>query len=368
MFFNILYTSVLFLFYSIFYALSQPNLCENPKIDSIVYLGIYKMYFFTSSGYYWLIKEKQMPPPIDKAKPLPYGFKIGESATFKDTLFACIPDKTSGPVLHEQEIYLTEKTSNGQKIMIFNIRSFSWRKAFDYKKDRIISEAPVDWSHKIDSMFDFNISEIYVIQGSNYAAINFTTICNNPKNYSMAHSLQNVIDFQIFSPIDAMTMRGDRDLYIFIETQYYVFKVDLKRSGNGRIYGIKSGAKSIKKDFFKYNDDCSPPLLQTKHFETTPSAKPYESSTKAIPYKVSNSVNNLVIERDNSSDNVKGEKDRNAWNFVIIILMIFIVISLAYLGSLLISKSVIKISSRRETTQTNDIVIGYTVPAAIIHI
>jgi hypothetical protein len=37
------------------------------------------MYFFTSGGFYWHLKEEQLIPRKEAATPLPNGFKVGDA-------------------------------------------------------------------------------------------------------------------------------------------------------------------------------------------------------------------------------------------------------------------------------------------------
>jgi hypothetical protein len=66
--------------------LSQPDLCRNPRLDSIAWMSDSNQYFFTSDGWYWIVKETEFPPPVANAKPLPNGFKKGEAAVYRSVL------------------------------------------------------------------------------------------------------------------------------------------------------------------------------------------------------------------------------------------------------------------------------------------
>ncbi len=48
--------------------LSEPNLCSNPKIDSIAFIKGLNQYFFTSGGYYWLLKDTEFLKAIFGSK------------------------------------------------------------------------------------------------------------------------------------------------------------------------------------------------------------------------------------------------------------------------------------------------------------
>ena len=68
--------------------LSEPDLCQNPKLDSIAYVSGKFMWFFTSGGYYWYIKESDFPPRSPSGK-LPDGFTRGDAVFYSDWIKVC---------------------------------------------------------------------------------------------------------------------------------------------------------------------------------------------------------------------------------------------------------------------------------------
>jgi hypothetical protein len=79
---NVFSTPYLLLLIKTDIILSQPDLCENSRFDSFGWVADENIYFFTSGGYYWYVKQNEMPPPLTRGQPLPNGFKIGESALY----------------------------------------------------------------------------------------------------------------------------------------------------------------------------------------------------------------------------------------------------------------------------------------------
>jgi hypothetical protein len=68
---------------------------------------------------------------------------------------------------------------------------------------------------------------------------------------------QSKDNFQLQRTIDAMTYKEDeKTLYVFYGNQFYGMKVQESNSKDGKFIGTKGSTKSIKRDFFKYNDEC----------------------------------------------------------------------------------------------------------------
>ncbi len=85
---------VAFILLTLNYVLSQPDLRQNPKLDSISYEDHNHMYFFTSSGFYWHLKEEQLIPRKEEAKLLPNWFKEGDAAVFINAMNICSKAET----------------------------------------------------------------------------------------------------------------------------------------------------------------------------------------------------------------------------------------------------------------------------------
>jgi hypothetical protein len=69
-------------------------------------------------------------------------------------------------------------------------------------------------------------------------------------------------NFQLQRTIDAMTYKAEeKTLYVFYGNQFYGMRVQESNSKDGKFIGTKGSTKSIKKDFFKYNDECPEALV-----------------------------------------------------------------------------------------------------------
>jgi hypothetical protein len=66
------------------------------------------MYFFTSGGYYWYLKEEQLIPRKEEVTPLPNGFKVGDAAVFRNAMNIC-PKAQTQNIGKEKEVILVEK-------------------------------------------------------------------------------------------------------------------------------------------------------------------------------------------------------------------------------------------------------------------
>jgi len=78
----------------------------------------------------------------------------------------------------EKEIFISEKTSNGHKFMIFDVRNNAWKEPFDRSSDNCIGRAQIkDWESSLEAMFEYKTFEIFVVQGDTYAAIDFSKLC-----------------------------------------------------------------------------------------------------------------------------------------------------------------------------------------------
>lgn len=267
------FVSTLLSLVSISRVLSQPDLCQNPKLDSIAWIDDQKQYFFTSGSYYWLIKENEMPPPQEKAKKLPNGFTKAESAVYKNSLSACVSSPSENKH-QEQEIIISQLMSDGRHmLMVLDLRDKAWKEPIVYNKDRTFSPMQVDWSKSLDAMFSYVTTDIYGVQGKRYAGVNFAKICENPDEFARAYTGQNNTDFATIDQIDAMTMKGNKDLYMFIGNDFFIYKVD-SSSGSGIIRGLKGRVNSIKKDFFKFTDKCGSGPLPPPRPEPGPTPEP----------------------------------------------------------------------------------------------
>jgi len=238
--------------------ISQPDLCQNPRLDSIAYIADKKMYFFTSGGYYWLLKDNEFPPTQDKAKPLPNGFKTGEAAIYMNTMKTCaLSPNPNRP--QEHEVYVMEKTADGNKFMIYDVRSQTWKQPENYEANHYISKARIDWNLPIDAMFEYNPREIYVVQAAKYAAIQYVNVCNNPDNYADPYEVFSTDHFGTRN-ISAMTLVEPNTLYMFFGDLFWPIIILPRESANGKIVGRKQSSRSLKTEFFKFTEVCQTPI------------------------------------------------------------------------------------------------------------
>jgi len=251
------YSSFLLFLFSTDMVLSQPDLCQNPKIDSIEWISDQKMYFFTSGGYYWIIKYNELPPSRSKGKPLPGGFKKGESAVYLNTLIDCKSSMAANKH-SEQQIYVSEMTPKGHELIIYDIRDNKWSATPEsFSNNKIISPAGVSVRRKLDAMFIRHpSSELFVIQGNRYAGVNYLKLCHDKNAFTTAVGAHNLTELHIKDQLDASTLVGDT-LYLFFGDQYWTYKTD-GSTLVGQVRGNKIPIPlSIKTDFFKYLKDCS---------------------------------------------------------------------------------------------------------------
>jgi hypothetical protein len=236
-----------------------PDLCENPKIDSIVWIDRNKMWFFTSGGYYYYVKEGVMPPPKSDAKPLPSGFKVGEAAVLRETELICNKGKTEAMKKDEVLIYLVEKMGDRNRIHIYDTRINDENKRWttgsdplDFNNDHSVGQAKIDKTKPIDAMVSRG-SQLYLIQGFNYAGVDLSKLCVNTDDYANAFDFHNITDFQTVYSVDAMTIKENGKAYMFIKDEFWIIKLD--DSKPELLTGTKdNSAQQIATDFFK----CGP--------------------------------------------------------------------------------------------------------------
>jgi hypothetical protein len=241
------------------HALSGPDLCKNPKIDSIVWVERNEMWFFTSGGYYYYIKDGIMPPPKSEAKPLPSGFKVGEAAVLRETEVVCGKEKTDAMGKNEVLIYLVEMVGDSNKIHIFDTRvdeSKRWITGsipLEFNNDHSVGQAKVDKTKSIDAMVSRG-SQLYLIQGSNYAGIDLTPLCADTNSFANSLDVHSITEFGTNNAIDAMTITTDnKKALMFAKEQFWYVKLNDPKSGS--LAGIKDNiGQQIDTDFLK----CGP--------------------------------------------------------------------------------------------------------------
>ena len=184
-----------------------PDLCENKAIvDSIV--SVKNMWFFTSGGHYWWIKQKDFPPR-SPGKPLPSGFKKGEAAFYWNSLDACASVQSSGPKLEGQDIFVTEMVSGQNKYLKFNTKTGEWHndgKAVPYYEEKALKAVEVEWTKPIDSMFVYKMDKLVTFQeNKSYSVIELKNLCLGPDRDAVVKNRHKIQDFDIINPPDAMT-------------------------------------------------------------------------------------------------------------------------------------------------------------------
>jgi hypothetical protein len=235
--------------------LSQPDLCQNPKIDSITYIENNNMWFFTSGGYYWVIKDSEnLLPKKENAKKLPQGFKVGDAAVYRNTLTVCGTQTQN--IQREIEILLVEKQGSANNVIVYDLREDKWKPPTVLANDRILGQAQIDKIQTIDAMFVREKAEIYLVQGKSYAAVDYMKLCSNPSDYATAFEKSSINDFNFNNHIDAMTKIKNNNLLLFSGSTYLELRIIYPQKTPGKINAVRIGsnvAKSIANEFFKCN-------------------------------------------------------------------------------------------------------------------
>ena len=227
---------------------SEPDLCRNPKLDSIAFVSPDSL-FFTSGGYYWYIKETDLPPgpPTDK---LPDGFVRGDAAIYCDYLSVC---GNASNVRHEQHIVLVENTAQGNRIIDFDIKKKTWLTSRKWHSDHMIGNSKIDSKKEIDAMFSVDNTNVFLVQNQSYAGVEWTECCgrgnyskafDSKESYGLMNSYQNI-------PIDAITVKG-KQMYYFIGPSFWV--ANITTFSGGTITLFKGQSKNVSSQFFKYKE------------------------------------------------------------------------------------------------------------------
>jgi hypothetical protein len=238
------------------------------------------MWFFTSGGYYYYIKDEIMPPPKSEAKPLPSGFKVGEAAFLRETELVCGKGKTDAMGENEVLIYLVEMVGDSNKIHIFDTRvdeSKRWitgSNPLEFDNDHSVGQAKVDKTKPIDAMVSRG-SELYLIQGSNYAGIDLTPLCADTNSFANSLDLHSITEFGTNNAIDAMTITTDnKKALMFAKEQFWYIKLNDPKTGS--LAGIKDNVgQQIDTDFLKCGPGGQP---ETNDTSITNGSQPKEAS------------------------------------------------------------------------------------------
>ena len=297
------------------FVLSQPDLCRNPKLDSIAWIPPLKMWFFTSGGYYWYMKDEFPPgPPSGK---LPEGFSRGDGAFFADLLNVCkkVPNarQTKNMRTDDQLIYVVEKTNDGNQILQYDPKTQSnpWSQSHSLKSDRVIGRSYIeDPEGKIDAMFGVGDSDVFLVQEKKFAGVNWLNLCSNPEGYSKAYPTQNTDDLMSSrGSYDAITVK-DNQMYLFIGNAFWTASIDFR---NQRLTVAKSEEKNVSSKFFKFKD-C-------------PAVQPLPPNEDSKPSAV-DSKDKDVADPNKSPDNSKDSKESTKSSVVSVIFLILIVIAI----------------------------------------
>ncbi len=214
------------------------------------------MWFFTSGGYYWIIKDSEnLLPKKEDAKKLPQGFKVGDAAVYRNTLTVCGTAQTQN-IQREIEIILVEKQGSANNVIVYDLREDKWKPPTVLANDRILGQAQIDKIQTIDAMFVGEKAEIYLVQGKSYAAVDYMKLCSNPSDYATAFEKSSINDFNFNNHIDAMTMIKNNNLLLFSGSTYLELRIIKPQRTPGKINAVRIGsnvAKSIAYEFFKCN-------------------------------------------------------------------------------------------------------------------
>ena len=302
-----------------------PNLCENgAKIDSIAWVsGANKdMWFFTSGGHYWYVKEKDFPP-ISNGIPLPGGFKKGEAAFYRNSKDACATVQSNGTKPVEQEIYVLEAINGENQVLKFNTKNGEWLNGgnpISYAKENGFRNAKVKWTLPFDATFIYKMNQIVVIQNLSYSVVDISSQCSDPNGIGNGKEPMNVTDFKIIRPIDAITdIPHDKTgtaFHLFQDSIFFNLTIQTFEQSNGKFVTKKSISQDIDTQFFKFKNGCksSANEVSTESTKEVPSLPPKNISSETTPYSESKSVT---------------KEEGFPWIVVIIIVVIIALIAIA---------------------------------------
>ena len=227
--------------------LNEPDLCRNPKLDSIAFVSP-DLWFFTSGGYYWFINGSDFPPGPPTGK-LPDGFKKGDAAFYCDYLNACknVPDART-----DQSVVVVEKGEDGNQIIDFNTKDRTWNKSHELTSYHMMERPNIKLREEIDAIFSVGMTEVFIVQKDKYAGLDWKQSCS-PKNYSVQFEAKSISHLQnsMDVPFDAITVK-ESTLYYFIGSKFWRSKVT--KSKNGTIVILKGEQQNVSTVFFKFKE------------------------------------------------------------------------------------------------------------------
>ena len=312
-----------------------PDLCGNgAKLDSITFVKSNNMWFFTSGGHYWYVKDSEFPPKTP-GQPLPGGFKKGEAAFFLDYLNNCKGTKRpDGNIFQNQEIHLLETIDGETKVMIYDVLSPSnpWSKEpISYDKIRALSKAKVDFTKTIDATFVYKGTNVVVIQGQKYSVVDVKGVCTDPNAFGISKEGRPNIELNVQTTIDATTdIKEDDYFYLFQDQIFWKVKIHSYTIADGKFITTKGAVLDVVTEFFKFQENCKLPPKDDSQttvkplgagavgaVETQPSPKDGETSTP------------------NAADNETTQKDGGfLWIIVIVIVIIVVLIAIVLIACL----------------------------------
>ena len=240
---------LLFLWISLEAVRCGPNLCDNKiNIDSITWVNHSSMWFFTSGGHYWLVKEQDFPPK-EPGLPLPEPFKKGEAAFYKDMMNGCegIKEVEGKEVVQEQEIYLLEFIDGKIRVMIYDFRYKNWLEGVKpYEEYKDLQQVKIDMTKPIDAAFTYNLTYIALIQNDKYAFVDLKPLCYDSDNYGKSYQVQSIADFNHQDQIRGMTIFRETSLLLFSGDSYWMLTNVRLFSSKGQITAIKEGSQKIR--------------------------------------------------------------------------------------------------------------------------
>ena len=308
------------------------DLCKNgAKIDSIDYIYDKKLWFFTSGGHYWFVKDNEFPPK-EKGKPLSSGLKRGDAALYLNTFDAC----SKGNGRKEKEIYLIEKTDKGNVLLIFDVRSKDWinkKQPKLYNEDKVIGRARVDWSEAIDAMVSYKNKFVVIVQKDKYNVIDFSKICKNSSLFAESKAQHSLTDFKTKSHIDALSSQTNGFL-MFQNNTFFSLNINEFNETIGKFKTVyKNFSQQISKEFFKFPNQCFIDLMVNPDVIT--------SEDTSITYETSEMTDKTELKPSKTPSPVKNDQNGKAfslWIIIAVIIIFLILLAIALFACLAMRK------------------------------
>jgi hypothetical protein len=139
---------------------SKLDLCLNcSDISGIAFIDSMRMkWALSKSQYYWLLKDNELPTS-ETALELPIHFSSCDAIAVKD-LFECL-----NPEDDEFSIIFVQLIDKRLQFISYNIESGNMSEPKDLKNDIVFGNADIDYTEKLDAMFNGISGQIFLIQG-----------------------------------------------------------------------------------------------------------------------------------------------------------------------------------------------------------